>query len=200
MSRGTKCFSAQSESKYPGSYPVGFLKWVKDSGWWGDKRIHLCAGGVIDADSDRVDIQQICTTPSKRHQAKGKLAPEKRGLTYRTTANIIADARDTGLDAESYNWVGIDPPYTSELAARLYDTEEAYSSINAFVKEGWRLLEPGGYLMTFSYEICKRPGEDATMIASWGIYTTPAVRFMTALTVWRKDGDSGPQGLDRFLE
>lgn len=201
VSRGTKCFSAQSQSKYPGSYPVNFLKWLQSQGWWGDRRIHLCAGGVVDPDSDRVDIQKVTTTSSKPHH-KGRLVGNKsiRGIEYETTANIIADARDTGLESESYNWVGIDPPYSADLAEKFYDTREHFSGIDAFVNEGWRLLEPGGLLMTFSYATPSRPGSDADLVAMWGIYQQPPVRWMTCLSVWRKQGEGRPQGLDRWIE
>ena len=36
----------------------------------------------------------------------------------KTNANYYADARDTGLESESFDWVGIAPPYTKELAAK----------------------------------------------------------------------------------
>ncbi len=195
VSRGTKCFSAQSESGYPGSYPVGFLKWIKDMGWWADKRIHLCAGNVQDPDSDRVDIQREITSELRETWTKRG----GRGACQRVTtsnANIIADARDTGLPSESYDWVGIDPPYSKDLAAKLYGTENVYSGIDKFAVEGWRLLRPGGYLMTLTYAVGGRPGDDADLIACWGIYQIPNVRNLTCMNVWRKRGKLGPQGLE----
>jgi len=199
VSRGTKCFSAQSATGYPGSYPVGFLEWLQEMGWWGDKRIHLCAGGVgrIDPDSVRVDIQEE-VEPSLHGLNRDEGGACSKNL--KATPTIIADARDTGLDPESYNWVGIDPPYSKELAEKLYGTGNVYSGIQVFAQEGWRLLEPGGLLVTFSYAISDRPSHDADLIACWGIYQIPNVRNMTCLNVWRKRGLAKPQGLMRWTE
>ena len=203
VSRGTKAFSCESATKYPGSYPVGFLKWVKNMGWWGEKRIHLCAGGVgvIDPESDRVDIQEEISQDVidgwESYRKMGK-ARGKRRLT-KTTATIIADARDTGLADESYDWVGIDPPYSEALAEALYGTQKHYSGIDKFAIEGYRLLRPGGYLMTFTYAVGGRPGPDAHLIACWGIYQIPNVRNMTCMNVWQKPGELGPQGLERWM-
>ena len=201
VSRGTKCFTARSASGYPGSYPIGFLEWVREMGWWGDQRIHLCAGavGLIDPDSDRVDIQEEIDEEIREKWGKrtGQGATRRR---TKTTANIIADARDTGLQSESYDWVGIDPPYSEHLADSLYGTKEVYSGIDAFAKEGWRLLRPGGYLMTFAYLPSATPAPNAELVACWGIYQIPNVRNLTCLNVWKKPGDLGPQGLERWTE
>ena len=199
VSRGTKAFSAVSATGYPGSYPVGFLEWIQEMGWWGDKRLHLCAGGVgrIDPDSDRVDIQEeVDPNLHDNNRLRGAGYASKRNL--KATPTIIADARDTGLPAESYNWVGIDPPYSKALAEKLYGTEKVWSGIMPFAREGWRLLEPGGLLMTFTYSISDRPGDDAELVACWGIYQIPSVRNMTCMNVWRKRGDPKPQGLMRW--
>ena len=199
VSRGTKCFSAMSATGYPGSYTVGCLEWVKANGWWGEKRIHLCAGGVgvIDPDSDRVDVQEEIDPDIVGSWGKRGGKGHGRRRT-KTTANIIADARKTGLPDESYDWVGIDPPYSEALAESLYGTKEHYAGIDAFAREGWRLLRPGGYLMTFTYAVGGRPSSDADLIACWGIYQIPNVRNLTCMNVWKKRGELGPQGLQRW--
>ena len=87
-----------------------------------------------------------------------------------------------------------------ELAEKLYGTGNVYSGIQVFAQEGWRLLEPGGLLVTFSYAISDRPSHDADLIACWGIYQIPNVRNMTCLNVWRKRGLAKHQGLMRWTE
>ena len=195
-STGTKAFTAESESGYPGSFPKGFLRWVREQGWWGEKRIYLCAGGVIDDAADKVDIQKEIDL-SKLSGRKGKHPTLRRTRIVKTTANIIADARDTGLAASSYDWVMIDPPYDATLAKNLYGTEEVFSGINAFIKEGLRLCKPGGYVLSFTYAI-PRYVEGAEIVGVWGIYQIPAVRHMTALFVYKKDGERRAQFLEKW--
>ena len=55
--RTTKCFSP-STNGYPGGFPLGFLKYLKEMDWWGKKRVYLCAGGVNDPEAIRVDIPE----------------------------------------------------------------------------------------------------------------------------------------------
>lgn len=185
-----------SESGYPGSYPVGFLNWVRSQGWWGENRCHLCAGNVQDDDSVRVDIQKEIAEEKRQTWGKRTGQGASRRVT-KTNATLIADARDTGLPAESFDWVGIDPPYSRHLAETLYGTEDVYSGMAAFVKEAWRLVKPGGMIMTFAYEPPPRPGVDAELIACWGIYQIPNVRNMTCLQVWKKPGHI-VKGLERW--
>ena len=183
ISRGTKCFGARSSSLYPGSFPTGFMKWIQKMGWWGNKRIHLCAGAVDDEEADRVDVQRVCR-PNKARKA---------GNEFATTANIIADGRDVPRPDESYDCVIIDPPYSKELAHALYNTKKEFGGIDAFAREGWRLVRPGGLVVCFSYAVAKRPAKNAELIAHWGIYQVPSVRWMTSLSVWQKPnkGDRG---------
>ena len=188
ISRGTKAFSAATESRYPGSFPLGLLDWIRDMGWWGERRIHLCAGGVIDPPADKVDYRP-------------ELPEELSGVGRRTTkstANIIADARETGLPSESYDWAMVDPPYSSDLAESLYDSKEMFSGIDKFAKEAYRLIKPGGYCITFSYAVPNRPAKDAEMVAMWGIYQIPIVRHMTCLCVFKKPGFRYEMGLRRW--
>lgn len=158
--RTTKCFSPQTNG-YPGGFPVGFLKWVKEQGWWGTSRVYLCAGRVEDPQSIRVDLR-----------------PE-------TNPTHLQDARQTTLPAESANWVMIDPPYTVALAERLYNTQKHWGSINQFTKEGRRLLRVGGLLLTLSYEVPKRVA-DCDLVACVGVYQTISVAHMRCFTVWQR--------------
>lgn len=197
VSRGTKAFSARSESGYPGSFPVNFLKWVQSNGWWGDRRVYLCCGGVKDDEADRVDIQsEIAVEVNGR---RGRNATVQRSRTLMTTANIIGDARDTGIEANTYDWCMLDPPYTRALAESMYGTDEVYSDVNMFVKEAVRLCKPGGYICCLHYDIPKTPKE-CDLVAIWGVYQIPAVRYMTAFLVYQKKGERELQGLERWME
>ena len=194
ISRGTKAFTQRSESGYPGSFPVGFLRWVQER-WWGDRRIYLCSGGVIDEAADKVDIQHEIDDDVLGR--RGLNATTKRSRTLKTTANIIADARETGLPDSSYDWVMIDPPYSKSLAHDLYGTEEVFSRIEDFVNEGARICNPGGYVCVLSYDIPMKP-KGFDLVACWGIYQIPSVRYMTGFHVFQKWGERRAQGLGRF--
>jgi hypothetical protein len=193
---GIKICSGTSESGYPGGYPLGYLRWCRRNGWWGDRRIHLCAGGVRDQEADRVDIQRTCT-PTDASRGNRPSADPLTGA-HQTTANIIADGRDTKLAGESYDAVFIDPPYSRALALQLYDTEEHYSGVDAFVKEGYRLVKPGGLIITLSYEI-PRLYADLKIVASYGLYQIPPVRNMSGHFVFRKPGEREAQGLGHWV-
>jgi len=196
VSRGTKAFSQKSESGYPGSFPVNFLRWVRRSGWWGDERLYLCCGGVLDEDSDRLDIQtEIDVEVGGR---RGHNATVQRSRTTKTTANIIGDARDTGLPDSSYDWVMLDPPYSRELAETMYGTDDVYSGVNTFVAEAARLCKPGGYVCVFHYDMAFCP-DGFDLVACWGIYQIPSVRYMTAFQVFKKRGERDLQGLEPWI-
>ena len=197
MDEGLKIFPAKCESGYPGGYPVGYLAWCQKKGWWGDKRIHLCAGGVVDHDADKVDIQRT-TIPGNWSGNRGHAINEDG--SYQTTANIIADGRDTKLAPEQYDAVFIDPPYSSEHAFRLYGkkAEDHYSGIHAFLKEASRLVKPGGLIITLSYEVPPLV-DDLEIIARYGLYQIPAVRNMSGHFVFRKPGDKVANGLGKWL-
>jgi len=194
---GVKAFTARSESGYPGSFPVGFLPWIRQKGWWGDKRIYLCAGGVVDEEADKVDIQQEIDL-DKLDGRRGKHPTIHRTRVMKTTANIIQDARHTNLPDASYDWVMIDPPYSRELAHGLYGTEDVYSGIDKFLKEGIRLCRPGGYVLTLTYEIPTHL-QEADIIACYGIFQIPTVRSMSGLFVYKKHGERRAQGLEKWL-
>jgi len=162
--RTTKCFGAWSGRKpYSGSFPAGFLAWVKTQGWWGENRCYLCSGMVDDKDATRVDIR-----------------PE-------TNPTHCENAKATSLLSESFDWIMIDPPYSLELAKKLYGTEKYFYGINAFTKEAARICRPKGLILTLSYEIPKRI-KDCDFIAVCGIYQVPAVSHMRCFTVSKKGG------------
>ena len=163
--RTTKCFGAWSWDKdgnhYNGAFPNGFLKWVKELGYWGDKRVYLCSGPIDDPTAVTVDIR-----------------PDVK-------PTLCEDARHTTLKDNSFNFVIIDPPYSKELAKNKYNTENVFGGIDAFAKEGSRICEPNGLILTLSYQVPKRlPNCD--FIAVCGIYTIPSVSYMRCLTISKK--------------
>lgn len=161
--RTTKCFSPKTNG-YPGGFPVGFLKWCRDMGWWGDNRCYLCSGGVDDGEAVRVDLRA------------------EANATHRE------DARHTTLPDESFDCVILDPPYSKELAEKMYGLGKMYSGINAFAKEAGRLVAPGGLVLTLSYEVPKRI-KACSLIACCGVYQVINVAHMRCFTVWRKEDE-----------
>lgn len=185
---GMKVFSGKCASNYPGGYPVGYLLWLQKNGWWGDDRIHLCSGGVQDEDSVRVDIQRTCIPGDSTGVRQGQ-------KSFQTTATHIADGRDTKIEGESFDCVLIDPPYSQDLARRLYGTEDHYGGINSFIKEGYRLVRPGGFIITLSYEV-PRIYADLDLVAVYGIYQVPPIRNICGMFCFRKPGKREAQGLE----
>lgn len=164
ISRGTKCFGATAQNRTSdckGQFPAGFSAWLKQMGWWGEKRVYLCSGGVEDAEAIRVDIR-----------------PE-------TKPTHCEDARKTSLPSGEFDLVILDPPYSLDLAKTLYGTEEHFSGINGFTPEAARICKPNGLIITLTYEIPKRI-KGCDFIAVWGIYQIPAMSYMRCLTVSKK--------------
>ena len=159
--RTTKCFGVNGQGKYAGRFPKGFLRWVEEQGWWGKQRVYLCAGMVEDSHAVRVDIRP------------------------QVEPTLLEDARHTSLLDCSADWIMIDPPYTKQLAKEYYDTEEYYAGIDTFTKEAERICNPGGLVITLSYEIPKRI-KNCEFIAVCGIYTVPFTGYMRCFTVSRK--------------
>lgn len=164
ISRGTKCFGSFHGSKCDGAFPKGFLKWLNLQRWLLDNRCHLCAGLVEDPEAFKVDVR-----------------PEMK-------PDLVADATETGLPDNKFDCVIIDPPYSRELADKLYGTSKNYHSIDDFTKEGARICKPGGHVITLSYEI-PRKIKGGNFIAVWGVYVIPTKQYMRCLIVWKKDGD-----------
>ena len=159
--RTTKCFSSTTENNYPGGFPVGFLKWTREKGWWGEKRAYLCAGGIKDDEAVRVDIK-----------------PE-------VNPTHCEDARKTSLPSNTFDLVIVDPPYSRELAEYLYGTGEHYGRIDSFTKEAARIAKSGGLIMTLSYEVPKHL-PDCNFIAVVGVYQVIQTAHMRCFTVSRK--------------
>ncbi len=159
--RTTKCFGAETTSDCKGAFPRGFLKWVKEKGWWGQARAYLCSGGIDDQEAIKVDIR-----------------PEMK-------PTHLEDARKTSIPSNSCDWVMLDPPYSKQLAKDLYNTEDSYAGINAFLKEAVRITKPNGLICTLSYEIPKRL-PDCDFVAVCGVYSIPATSYMRCFTVSRK--------------
>lgn len=162
ISRGTKCFGSFHGSKCFGAFPKGFIKWVTKMGWLLDNRCYLCSGLIDDPKSFRVDIR-----------------PE-------TNPNLVADATNTGLPDNKFNCVIVDPPYSKELAEKLYNTEKYYYSIDKFAKEAARICKPGGNVVMLSYEVPRRI-KGGNFIAVWGVYVIPTKQHMRCLAVWQKN-------------
>ena len=158
--RTTKCFSPMT-NRYPGGFPVGFIKYLKENGWWGDKRCYLCCGKVDDEDAVRVDIK------------------EEVNPTH------LEDARNTSLPDEEFDCIIIDPPYSKDLAKSMYGTEKVWSWINSFTKEALRLCKEDGLIITLSYEVPRRI-KGCDLVACIGVYQAMSVAHMRCLSVWRK--------------
>lgn len=182
VDRGTKCFSPQTNG-YPGGYPVGFIDWVRSKGWWGDQRLHVPCGLVVDPHPGQVARVDVLAPPI-------------------TNATAVFDASDSDQWpewSERFDLVMIDKPYTEDLAESLYDTKECYAGIDRFVSNAKKTVAPGGYLCTLDYQVPKRPGDDWNLIACWGIYCAMSVRHMMCFQVWQKDGDRRDQGLEKWV-
>ena len=182
--RGTKCFSPATNG-YPGGYPVGFMDWVREMGWWGDVRLHVPCGKVQDhapGEVLRVDVQ----------------SPPITNATHVFDASDSDQWPTTWL--ERFDLVMIDKPYTEDLAESLYDTRECYAGIDRFVTNAKHTVAPGGFLITLDYQVPKRPGTDWNLVACWGIYVAMSVRHMMCFQVWQKDGKDprGSHGLGKY--
>jgi len=159
--RTTKCFGVNGQGHCKGSFPKGFLEWLKKMGWWGEKRCYLCSGAVDDASAIRVDV-------------RSEVKPTH-----------LEDATKTTIHTSSCNLVIIDPPYSLDLARKLYGTENNFHGIDAFTKEAYRICEVGGLIITLSYAIPKRI-KGCNFLSVCGIYTVPFCGYMRCLTVSKK--------------
>ena len=152
---------------------------------WGDCRLHVPCGLVADVGPGevlRVDVKR-----------------EVNGI--RTNATHTFDARLAenypAEWAEKFDFILIDPPYSQELAESLYDTGEVFGNVGRFARAALPSLKPGGIIATLSYATYPRL-EGCNLVASWGIYQAIAVSYWRGLSVWIKDGERGPQGLEKW--
>jgi|SRR5581483_6126563 len=161
VSRGTKPFGSGTNG-FGGGFPRQFLPWVRKMGWLdGSQNIAwLCAGGVKEP-GFRVDIRA------------------------ETKPDLVADAAATGLQSDRFDYAIIDPPYSRDLAKKLYGTESFYHSINLFIDEAVRITKPGGRVITLSYECPKIP-KGCDLLAVWGVYQVPLCSYMRCFCVFQK--------------
>jgi len=181
VDRSTKCFSPQT-NRYPGGFPVGFLSFLQERGWWGDKRLHIPCGQVRDMDSIRVDIQP----------------PPKTNATHVFDATLRTNYPEEWK--ENFDFVLIDKPYSEELARSLYGTEDNYAGLDRWVGNCAPLVKPGGLLVTLDYQYARRAslGPEWNLIGCWGIYQSISVSNVRLLQVWKRDGERSLQGLSKW--
>lgn len=117
-----KIRSAQHLDPFPdgGGYPIGFVKWALEKMGCVDfgQVLHMCSGSMLTG--MRLDIR------------------------IKTNPDIVADCRDTPFPNESFDFILADPPYTYDLAAKLYKTEDVFPKPFHIMKEALRLLRFGG--------------------------------------------------------
>jgi hypothetical protein len=143
-----------------GGYPKGFLEWAYTTLGVGDPGavLHLCSGSVRTGTT--VDIRPECH-PS-----------------------VVADCRNTGLDANSFKFIMCDPPYSEDYATNLYGTGENYPKPGQILKEVSRLLMPDGLcgFLHFQVPMTKKPLKIQTV---YGV-TTGAGYAIRAFTTMKK--------------
>lgn len=153
---------ARSKTHYYGGYPEGFL-WrarVLVPG----RIVHLCGGTVQPTEQDfTVDLN-----------------PDLR-------PSLVADARDTGLPDDSFDGCLIDPPYTPDDAAK-YGCE--YPQPADLVREGYRLVRPGGRVGLLHYVVPRPPAKDAKLVAMVSVVVGFGNRARV-FTVFEKPGRRG---------
>lgn len=164
-------FGPSTKNGCPGSFPQGFVDWVRRE-WWGKKRLWMCSGGFSDPEGVMVDIRP------------------------QTRPTIVGDATRLPLKADTFDFVLADPPYSKEEAQKLYGTENP--SVLGLIVEGARVLKPGGHFL-FLHRLV--PGHDPRipdnleLLAVVGVAVTAHWTNLRALTVFRKI-----HGLDFKLE
>lgn len=131
---------ARTKNHYYGGYPEGFY-WRARALLPGDHLIHLCSGKV--GTDFTVDID-----------------PE-------TKPDLVADARSTGLESESFDAVMMDPPYSLEDAQN-YNHKE-YPEPKELMREAYRLVRPGGRVGMLHYIVPRPPAKDARLLAMIGV-------------------------------
>ena len=152
---------ARTQQKYYGAYPGGFLWRAKVL--LPGRMCHLCSGTV--RGDFTVDID-----------------PEAH-------PDLVADARCTGLEDESFEAVLLDPPYTPEDAQHYNHTE--YPEPRDLMREAWRLVRPGGRVGLLHYIVPRPPHKDARLLAVVGVMVGYGNRIRV-FTVFEKPG-TGPE-------
>lgn len=161
---------ARTKNHYYGGYPEGFY-WRARVLLPGEL-IHLCSGKV--ARDFTVDIDP-------------KAEPD-----------LVADARSTGLESESYDAVLMDPPYSLEDAQN-YNHKE-YPEPKDLMREAYRLVRPGGRIGLLHYIVPRKPAKDARLLALIGVVVGFGNRIR-AFTVFEKPDPSRNQnGVKAILD
>lgn len=172
-----------SFSRYPGAFPSGLVNRVKDR-WWGRNRLWLFSGSYQDPHGTTVDIK-----PEIR---------DNRGVLI-AIPDVVADCERLPFRDESFDFVCLDPPYSKDEARQLYDLP--YYSIVRVMNEAARVCCPGGHVVLLHRLVPTVHNMDSPerkklkMVAAVGVYISPGITSMRALSVWRKRGD-----LRTFLE
>lgn len=118
-----------SRSKYPGSFPLYFEEnLVKLLGY--PERILHPFGGMAELGT-RVDLNPT------------------------VDPDVVADANDLPFEDASFDLVVLDPPYSDEEAATLYDSPKLRRSL--YMVEALRVLRPGGWLVVYGDREPARP-------------------------------------------
>lgn len=69
--------------------------------------------------------------------------------------DIVADAHDLPFDDETFDLVVLDPPYSDEEAAELYQTPPLRPAV--YTREAVRVLREGGWLVIYGDREPRRP-------------------------------------------
>jgi SAM-dependent methyltransferase len=153
-------------SKYPGSFPRGFITHVKRR-WWGQKRLWLFSGSYKDngGGATTVDI-------------KPEVLPD-----------VVANCEKLPFEDNSFDFVLADPPYSEKESKDLYGLP--YCNVIKVLNEMARVCRPGGQVLFF-HRLVPSVHWDFThfkllhLEAVVGVFTIGGMTNIRALTVFRK--------------
>ena len=151
-----------SDRSIDGRFPQGFLRWVEPIlGGNPAKWLHVCSGGLSSADvaGTRVDIR------------------------LEVRPDVVADGRALPFADDSFEAALIDPPYSHQHAADLYDTE--YPRPSALLREASRVVRPCGRIGILHFLVCSVP-LGCRFWRVWGITQGVGYRIR-AFTVYERN-------------
>lgn len=122
---------------YPGGYPNGFLQRLKKERIWGENRIHICSGTVLDGIT--IDIK-------REPKGKDSICPIIQG-----------DALNLPIKDNSFDFALIDPPYSEQKSENLYSLP--LLSVPNALKEMVRIVKPGGIIGILDLRVWYPPPE-----------------------------------------